>query len=119
MWWWVAAASGFVTLALEVLYTRLFALVLHNSTYTFGAVVAVFLAGLALGAVLVAALGRRVSPRALAAGAHAQRWPSADLGLHVREEQLSRLQAPGASSESRAAQVALASALPRLPMSTL
>lgn len=66
-WWLVAAVSGFVTIALEVLYARLFALVLHNSTYTFGAVVAVFLAGLALGAALVAALGRLVSPRLLAA----------------------------------------------------
>lgn len=44
---------------------------------------------------------RIVHSRALAAGAHAQRWPSADLGLHVREEQLSRLQAPGASSDER------------------
>lgn len=62
--WWVAAAvSGFVTLGLEVLYVRAFALVFHNSTYTFGAVVAVFLAGLALGAALVATAFRRVSPQ--------------------------------------------------------
>lgn len=64
-WWVVAAVSGFGTLGLEVLYTRLFALVLHNSTYTFSAVVVVFLAGLALGAALVAALGKMVSPRGL------------------------------------------------------
>ncbi|MCE9566477.1 MAG: fused MFS/spermidine synthase [Planctomycetes bacterium] len=67
VWWAVAAISGFGTLGLEVLYTRLFALVFHNSTYTFGAVVAVFLAGLALGAALDAILGRRVSPCGLAA----------------------------------------------------
>ncbi|VTU01466.1 spermine synthase : Spermine/spermidine synthase family protein OS=Rhodopirellula europaea SH398 GN=RESH_06305 PE=4 SV=1: Spermine_synth [Gemmataceae bacterium] len=64
--YWVAAAvSGFGTLGLEVLYTRLFALVLHNSTYTFGAVLAVFLAGLAVGASLVAVVGRRFAPRTL------------------------------------------------------
>jgi spermidine synthase len=63
LWWAVAIVSGFGTLGLEVLYTRLFALVFHNSSYTFGAVVAVFLAGLALGAALVAAIGPRVSPR--------------------------------------------------------
>ncbi len=66
-WWAVSAVSGFGTLGLEVLYTRMFSLVFHNSTYTFGAVVAVFLAGLALGAAVVAAVGRRVSPRSLVA----------------------------------------------------
>ncbi|MCE9567759.1 MAG: fused MFS/spermidine synthase [Planctomycetes bacterium] len=65
--WVVAALSGFGTLGLEVLYMRLFALVFHNSTYTFGAVLAVFLAGLALGASLVAAVERRLAPRTLMA----------------------------------------------------
>jgi spermidine synthase len=65
--WAVAVVSGFALLGLEVLYTRLFALVFHNSTYTFGAVVAVFLGGLALGAALVAAIGQRISPRLFAA----------------------------------------------------
>ncbi len=59
--YFVAAVSGFGTLGLEVLYTRLFALVFHNSSYTFGAVVAVFLAGLSIGALLAAAIGLRVS----------------------------------------------------------
>ena len=45
-----AVVTGFSTLALQVLYTRMFSLVFHNSTYTFGIVVAVFLAALALGA---------------------------------------------------------------------
>lgn len=58
-WLCLAALSGFGTLALEVLYVRTFALVLHNSTYTFGAVVAVFLASLATGAALAAVLQRR------------------------------------------------------------
>lgn len=51
--------AGFGTLALEVLYTRLFSLVFHNSTYTFGLVVAVVLCGLALGAWLAGWLAAR------------------------------------------------------------
>lgn len=66
--YFVAAVSGFGTLGLEVLYTRLFALVFHNSSYSFGAVVAVFLAGLSLGALLAAALGSRVSRQSSVAG---------------------------------------------------
>ena len=58
----IAAISGFATLALEILYTRLFSLVFHNSTYTFGNVVAVFLLALAVGAALVAVLMRRAKP---------------------------------------------------------
>ena len=46
----LAALSGWGTLALEVLYLRMFSLVFHNSTYTFGAVLAIFLLALALGA---------------------------------------------------------------------
>ena len=67
-WIWLALAtiSGFATLGLEVLYTRMFALVFHNSTYTFAAVLAVFLAGLGLGAAVVAIFGRHVAPRLLA-----------------------------------------------------
>lgn len=53
----IAALSGFVTLALEVLYTRLFSLVFHNSTQTFALVVAVFLFGLSLGAFFASRLG--------------------------------------------------------------
>ncbi len=53
-WMVIAAVSGFGTLALEVLYTRMFALVFHNSTYTFGIVVALFLLGLAIGSAAMA-----------------------------------------------------------------
>ncbi|CAN5912614.1 hypothetical protein BH23PLA1_BH23PLA1_18200 [soil metagenome] len=60
-WVVLAALSGFGTLGLQVLYTRMFALVFHNSTYTFGAVVAVFLAGLALGSAGVSRWHRRIS----------------------------------------------------------
>ena len=51
--------SGFITLALEVLYTRLFALTFHNSTYTFGLVISVVLFGLAVGAWIAALAERR------------------------------------------------------------
>jgi spermidine synthase len=74
-WYWLAALSGAGTLGLQVLYTRAFALVLHNSTYTFGVVVALFLVSLAIGGALVARFGsrfdRRVVALASAAGAAA------------------------------------------------
>ncbi|HEY1067165.1 MAG TPA: fused MFS/spermidine synthase, partial [Pirellulales bacterium] len=54
-----AATSGFGVLALEVLYSRLFSLVFHNSTYTFGAVLAATIVALALGSVLAATAARR------------------------------------------------------------
>ena len=62
----LAFISGFGTLALQVLFTRMFALVFHNSTYTFGVVVAVFLAALAGGAALASFLQRYVSAQRLA-----------------------------------------------------
>lgn len=65
-WMALAALSGFGTLALEALYTRLFSLVFHNSSYSFGAVVAAFLAALAGGAALAGVLQRRLKPATLA-----------------------------------------------------
>ncbi len=62
----LAFISGFGTLALQVLFTRMFALVFHNSTYTFGVVVAVFLAALAGGAALASILQRYMSAQRLA-----------------------------------------------------
>ena len=53
-----AVVTGFSTLALQVLYTRMFSLVFHNSTYTFGIVIAVFLAALAVGAACASRLNR-------------------------------------------------------------
>ena len=47
--WTLAAVSGFLSLALEVLWTRMFSQVLQNSAYTFAAVLTVFLVALALG----------------------------------------------------------------------
>jgi spermidine synthase len=54
----MAAWSGFASLALQVLWTRLFAQVLQNSTYTFSAILVVFLLSLALGALLAQRLTR-------------------------------------------------------------
>ena len=62
----LAFVSGFGTLALQVLFTRMFALVFHNSTYTFGIVVAVFLAALACGAASASWLQRWMPARKLA-----------------------------------------------------
>ena len=48
----LALLSGFVTLALEVLWTRMFAQVLQNSVYTFTIILVIFLIALAIGSVL-------------------------------------------------------------------
>lgn len=65
----LALLSGFVTLALEVLWTRMFAQVLQNSVYTFAAVLLVFLLALGLGALAAAWLARVIrQPRIALAG---------------------------------------------------
>jgi spermidine synthase len=69
MVYWLAALSGLTTLALEVLYTRLFSLVFHNSTHTFALVVAVFLLALSLGAFLSGRLLERFPPQSIIFGA--------------------------------------------------
>lgn len=56
----IAFFSGFATIALQLLWTRMLALVLQNSVYSFGSVVAVFLAGLAIGAALITRLLARL-----------------------------------------------------------
>ena len=66
IWLAAAALSGFGTMSLEVLYIRLFSLVFHNSTYTFGAVIAVFIAALAIGAAIAATLQKTRHIRRLA-----------------------------------------------------
>lgn len=59
----LAFLTGFVTLALEVLWTHMFAQVLHNSVYTFSIILITFLAALAAGSLLAHVLIRRnVSP---------------------------------------------------------
>ncbi len=54
----VAFCSGFATLAIEVIWTRLFAQVLQNSAYTYALVLTVFLVSLATGAVAAHLLAR-------------------------------------------------------------
>ena len=65
----IAAGTGALALALEVLWTHLFAQVLHNSVYSFTAIIVVFLVALALGATLVAFLLRLAAPTTVAAAA--------------------------------------------------
>ena len=54
------AASGFLSLSLQIVWSRLLAQVLGPTTYAFSLVVAMFITGLAAGA----ALGRRLAARA-------------------------------------------------------
>lgn len=62
----VAAGAGALALALEVLWTRLFAQVLHNSVYSFSAIALVFLVAIACGAAAAAVLLRRGTPTTVA-----------------------------------------------------
>jgi spermidine synthase len=55
----LALGSGVLALALEVVWTRMFAQVLHNSVYSYTAVLVVFLAALAFGATVAHALSQR------------------------------------------------------------
>ena len=55
----MAFATGLVTLALEVLWTHMFAQVLHNSVYTFAIILIAFLAALALGSFVAHELTRQ------------------------------------------------------------
>lgn len=67
----VAAAvfSGAGTLALEVLWTRMFAQVFHNSVYSFGAVLVTFLFALGIGALLARMLASmRLHPNSVLRG---------------------------------------------------
>ena len=65
----VAAGAGALGLGLEVLWTRLFAQVLHNSVYSFSAVALVFLVALAGGAAGASRWLRRTPPAAVGAAA--------------------------------------------------
>ncbi len=63
----VAAGSGALGVGLEVLWTHLFAQVLHNSVYSFTAVILVFLLAIAIGATLGSFLLRLAAPTTVAA----------------------------------------------------
>ena len=54
--------SGAITLSLEVLWTRLFAQILLNDTYSFSMVITVFLISIAISGVAAHKLARRESP---------------------------------------------------------
>ncbi len=68
--WTVAFVSGFATLAVEVVWTRLFAQVLQNSVYTYSLVLGTFLLALAGGAAAANGLSRlrRVEPVTVLSG---------------------------------------------------
>ena len=68
-WYVLAALSGFATLGVQVLHTRMFALTFHNSTYTFGLVVAAWLGGLSIGSASYARLRGRWGPPTIAPAA--------------------------------------------------
>ncbi len=65
----IAFASGFGTLALEILFLRAFSQVVASSVYSYGAVLIVVLIALALGAALVAESEGRIRARPLLTGA--------------------------------------------------
>src|SRR6266850_7053383 len=65
----VAAGAGAIGIGLEVLWTHLFAQVLHNSVYSFTAIVLVFLLAIAGGAALATLALRHAAPSAVAATA--------------------------------------------------
>ena len=54
----LALMSGFASLALQVLWIRMFAQVLHNSVYTYSAILSVFLISLAIGSSIARQLAR-------------------------------------------------------------
>ncbi len=54
----LAFLSGLLTLALEVLWTRMLSQVFHNSVYSFAAILVVFLVSLGLGSLLAQLLAR-------------------------------------------------------------
>ncbi|HET7295097.1 MAG TPA: fused MFS/spermidine synthase [Vicinamibacteria bacterium] len=65
--WGVVLASGFVTMAFEVLWTRILVFPFQSTVYAFTIILATFLAGLALGSGLYARLESRVPPLTLLA----------------------------------------------------
>lgn len=55
----LAFLSGALVLGMEVVFTRLYALVLHNSVYSFAVILVAFLLALAAGSLLAHVLGRQ------------------------------------------------------------
>src|SRR5690606_37133658 len=67
----VAAASGLLVFSAEVVDTHLLALLIGNSAYAFGLMLAVFLTCLSIGAKLAEPLDRRLGEKALPVGLRA------------------------------------------------
>ena len=60
--WAAVFLSGLLTMAFEILWTRILVFTLGSSVYSFTVILATFLAGLALGSRLFAALEGRARP---------------------------------------------------------
>ncbi len=58
-WLTCAVISGFVTISMQIVWSRVLAMIIGSSTYAFSIVLALFLAGLALGAYLVSVTRNR------------------------------------------------------------
>lgn len=54
-WLFCAVISGFVTISMQVVWSRMLAMIIGSSTYAFSIVLALFLVGLGLGAYIVSA----------------------------------------------------------------
>lgn len=57
-WLFCAFTSGFITISMQVVWSRVLAMIIGSSTYAFSITLALFLIGLSLGAGLVSALKR-------------------------------------------------------------
>ena len=77
----VAAAAGFAALGYEVLWTRLLVFKLKTTTYAFTVMLTTFLAGLALGGLLLGAWERRTRERGSAAAWRRLSGLQAGIGL--------------------------------------
>ena len=60
-WFICAVISGYVTISMQIVWSRVLAMIIGSSTYAFSIVLALFLAGLALGAYLVRFMKNRDS----------------------------------------------------------
>src|SRR5258706_4354388 len=54
-WLFCAFISGFTTISMQIVWSRVLAMIIGSSTYAFSIVLALFLAGLAVGAYLISA----------------------------------------------------------------
>lgn len=91
----IALVSGIGTAAAQVLYQRALALTFHNSTYSFGAVVAAFLIALAVGAGIAARCGREARAVAAVACAVAAAMVPVSIGVLWATTRLAYFTVPG------------------------